>query len=119
MVGPAILVIDDIKINRMIINQMLKKLHLSANFQKNGIEAIKAVKNRQYDLIFMDCRMPKMDGFRATCHIRKQGCKVPIIALTACSTSEEYKRCIRSGMDDVLVKPYTVDNLENMINKWS
>ncbi|MEZ8823162.1 ATP-binding protein [Vibrio amylolyticus] len=116
--GLEILVVDDIRMNQIIINQMLKKFDLVADIGGNGIEAINAVENKEYDMIFMDCRMPEMDGFEATSVLRQQGYQKPIIALTAGTTLEERELCIESGMDDILTKPYTASGLQQMISKW-
>ncbi|MEZ9229876.1 ATP-binding protein [Vibrio amylolyticus] len=116
--GLEILVVDDIRMNQIIINQMLKKFDLVADIGGNGIEAINAVENKEYDIIFMDCRMPEMDGFEATSVLRQQGYQKPIIALTAGTTLEERELCIESGMDDILTKPYTASGLQQMISKW-
>ncbi|USD42245.1 response regulator [Vibrio sp. SCSIO 43135] len=115
----SILVVDDIRMNLVIINQMLKKLKVTPDTQGNGVEALKAAEAKQYDLIFMDCRMPEMDGFEATQRLREQGWKIPIIALTAGTTLEEREKCIECGMDDILTKPYTAADLEAMITKWT
>jgi signal transduction histidine kinase/CheY-like chemotaxis protein len=115
----SILVVDDIRMNQVIINQMLKKLSITPVIATNGIEAISAVTDAQYDLIFMDCRMPEMDGFEATQCLREQKYALPIIALTAGTTLEEREKCISSGMDDILTKPYTAQDLKLMIEKWA
>lgn len=114
----SILVVDDIRMNQVIINQMLKKLSITPDIATNGIEAIKAISASHYDLVFMDCRMPEMDGFEATAYLRDQQFGLPIIALTAGTTLEERERCIQSGMDDILTKPYTAKDLKLMLEKW-
>lgn len=115
----AILVVDDIRMNQIIINSMLSKMDFSPDIFGNGVEALSAVQTRKYDLIFMDCRMPEMDGFEATERLRKLGCQAPIIALTAATTLAERERCFKCGMNDILSKPYTGQELKSMINKWS
>ncbi len=114
-----ILVVDDIRLNHLIINQMLKKIGIVPDIAVNGVDAINAVINSNYDLVFMDCRMPEMDGFEATEHLRERQYGVPIIALTAGTTLEERDKCISSGMDDILIKPYTANDLQNMLEKWT
>lgn len=114
----AILVVDDIRMNQLVINQMLKKVNLTPDNCENGIEAIKAVESKPYDLIFMDCRMPGMDGFDATERLRESGFGMPIIALTAATTLEERARCMACGMNDILTKPYTATELDAILNKW-
>ncbi|MGR5108860.1 ATP-binding protein [Vibrio jasicida] len=118
LAGRNILVVDDIRMNQVIVTQMLKKLDITPDLKNNGLEALEAVKNKDYELIFMDCRMPEMDGYEATVHLREDGFKNPIIALTAGTTLEERKKCIESGMDDILTKPYTAVDIEQVMCKW-
>ncbi|ENM5774853.1 response regulator [Vibrio mimicus] len=114
----AILVADDIEMNRIIIQGMLGKLGITPDFSHNGVEALDAVQHTQYDLIFMDCRMPEMDGFEASQHLREQGYNKPIIALTAGTTIHEKQHCIECGMNDVLSKPYRLEDLKAILQKW-
>jgi len=113
-----ILVVEDIRMNQIVIEKMLEKLSITPDIANNGFEALSATENNRYDLIFMDCRMPKMDGFEATQALRNKGYKQPIIALTASTTSDERERCITSGMDDLLPKPYRGAQLQQVIEKW-
>lgn len=88
--------------------------------KENGQEALDARKNYHFDLILMDCQMPIMDGFEATRHIRayeKEADKPPIsiIALTANAMQGDRDKCIHSGMDDYLTKPYTTQELYKML----
>ncbi|NOH72259.1 response regulator [Vibrio pectenicida] len=115
----SILVVDDIRMNQVIFNQMMRKISIVPDIASNGLEAIKLVSERDYDIIFMDCRMPEMDGFEATEYLRVQKYSKPIIALTAGTTLEEREKCIQSGMDDILSKPYTAKELKLMIEKWA
>ncbi|MCF9468969.1 response regulator [Vibrio parahaemolyticus] len=118
LAGRSILVVDDIRMNQVIVTQMLKKLDITPDLKANGLEALEAVKNKDYELIFMDCRMPEMDGYEATAHLRQKGFDRPIIALTAGTTIEERQKCIDSGMDDILTKPYTATDIEQIMCKW-
>ena len=115
----SILVVDDIRMNQVIFNQMMRKISIVPDIASNGLEAIKLVSERDYDIIFMDCRMPEMDGFEATEYLRGQKYSKPIIALTAGTTLEEREKCTQSGMDDILSKPYTAKELKLMIEKWA
>jgi len=115
----SVLVVDDIRMNQVIINQMLKKLSITPDIANNGIEAITALGGNHYDLVFMDCRMPEMDGFEATTYLREQKYQLPIIALTAGTTLEEREKCIECGMDDILTKPYSAKDLQLMLEKWA
>lgn len=118
LAGRSILVVDDIRMNQVIVTQMLKKLDIIPDLKANGKEALEAVKSKDYELIFMDCRMPEMDGYEATMYLRERGFTHPIIALTAGTTIEERQKCIDSGMDDILTKPYTATDIEQIMCKW-
>ncbi|MGF1755895.1 ATP-binding protein [Vibrio makurazakiensis] len=113
-----VLVVDDINMNQIIIQQMLGKIDITPDCAENGIEGMKYALEHYYDIIFMDCRMPLMDGFEATRQLRDGGYTRPIIALTAGTTIEEREKCIESGMDDILSKPYTAEDLREMLKKW-
>ncbi|MDE0544515.1 ATP-binding protein [Vibrio sp. VA3] len=118
LAGRSILVVDDIRMNQVIVTQMLKKLDITPDLKANGKEALEAVKSKDYELIFMDCRMPEMDGYEATMYLRERSFTHPIIALTAGTTIEERQKCIDSGMDDILTKPYTATDIEQIMCKW-
>lgn len=117
------LIVEDNPVNRMVAEKMLKKVNFEAVSAESGDECLSLIRNQQYDLIFMDCHMPGMDGFVTTREIRKaerisnQG-NTPIIALTANTSAEIRQRCLDSGMDDYLAKPLKVDQLKEMIGRW-
>ncbi|MBE8555217.1 ATP-binding protein [Vibrio cyclitrophicus] len=113
-----VLVVDDIKMNQIIIQQMLRKHDIEPVIASNGVEGFELASNNDYDIVFMDCRMPVMDGFEATEKLREKGYAKSIVALTAGTTLEERERCIQCGMDDILSKPYTANDLTEMLKKW-
>ncbi|WP_139684864.1 ATP-binding protein [Vibrio tasmaniensis] len=113
-----VLVVDDIKMNQIIIQQMLRKHEIEPVIASNGIEGFELAAGNDYDIVFMDCRMPVMDGFEATEKLREKGYVKSIVALTAGTTLEERERCIQCGMDDILSKPYTANDLTEMLKKW-
>ncbi|MFS1491601.1 ATP-binding protein [Vibrio splendidus] len=113
-----VLVVDDIKMNQIIIQQMLRKHEIEPTIASNGAEGFELASDNEYDIVFMDCRMPIMDGFEATEKLRKKGYSRSIVALTAGTTLEERERCIQCGMDDILSKPYTASDLKEMLKKW-
>ncbi|MCW4439397.1 ATP-binding protein [Vibrio splendidus] len=113
-----VLVVDDIKMNQIIIQQMLRKHEIEPATASNGVEAFELASDNEYDIVFMDCRMPVMDGFEATEKLRDKGYVRSIVALTAGTTLEERERCIQCGMDDILSKPYTANDLKEMLKKW-
>lgn len=114
----SILVVEDIKMNQLIINQMLNKLGITPDIKENGVEALEAIESKEYHLVFMDCRMPVMDGFEATAKMRAAGFEGPILALTASTTLAERELCIESGMNDILTKPYRAEEISNALSKW-
>ncbi len=119
----TILLVEDIRVNQIIAKNMLTKMGLAIDVANNGQEAVEAFSNNQYDLIFMDCHMPIMDGYQATIEIRQleQNQKLtatPIIALTANATKEDKIICQQSQMDDVVTKPYQVIDLQKSLKKW-
>ncbi|MGV2988061.1 ATP-binding protein [Vibrio sp. E150_011] len=113
-----VLVVDDIKLNQVIITKMLSKLGIDPDIAVNGVEAVEHARKCGYDLIFMDCRMPVMDGFEATRTLRSEHYAKPIVALTAGTTREERQTCFDVGMDDILSKPYTAKDLTKTLSKW-
>lgn len=117
------LVVEDNLGNQKLILGMLKKLGLTADTARNGIEALDLYSKTSYDLIFMDCQMPGMDGFEAAEEIRKKekqtGHHSIIIALTAMALKGDKERCLEAGMDDYLTKPLEHKTLRSTIFKWT
>lgn len=109
----SILAAEDNPINTFYIQKSLEKMNLNADFAVNGIEAIEAMKHKEYDIILMDLLMPEMDGFQTAKIIRNTypGPKPYIIALTANATEEDQKACREAGMDDFISKPFKMDTL--------
>jgi len=101
---------------------MMKKMGVQIEVANNGIEAVEAVKEKQFDLIFMDCHMPIMDGYEATRDIRAMetgGQHVPIIALTANCVHDNEAYCLEVGMDDYMQKPFKLHELESTLHRWA
>ncbi|MGB0935004.1 MAG: response regulator [Alphaproteobacteria bacterium] len=119
--GVSILVVEDMKANMILITTILKKLGATVSTAMNGKEAVEMFKDFDFDIIFMDCQMPEMDGFEATKRIRKIRSKVqcPIVALTANAMKGDKERCLASGMDDYLNKPLKKDQIIDTIAKWT
>ncbi len=113
-----ILVAEDNPANQRLFQLMLTKLGCRVDVAGNGNEALRAVERFSYDLIFMDCQMPELDGLSATEAIRKlphPGRLVPIVALTANAFTSDRERCLAVGMNDFLSKPVSADALEQVI----
>jgi len=118
-----ILVVEDNIIGQKVALGMLQKLGYNAHAASNGIEAIQALKNNSYNLIFMDVSMPKMDGLQATRIIRdkKSAVKnhdIPIIGLTAHVMKGDREKCLAAGMNDYLSKPLHPHNFTSALEKW-
>ncbi len=118
----CVLVVEDNALMRGLAVKQLEKLGLEADVAVNGMQAIEKALARDYSLILMDCQMPEVDGFEATMEIRKEesikGGHVPIVAMTAFARAGDREHCLASGMDDFLSKPVTMDQLEDLIQKW-
>lgn len=121
--GLSVLVAEDNLVNQQVVNAMLKKYQLDITIVENGALAVKAVQEKTYDLIFMDCQMPEMDGYEATQLLKKAMAAGevphrPIVALTAHAMKEDQEKCFKAGMDDFLTKPIKPSPLESVLEKW-
>jgi CheY-like chemotaxis protein len=124
-----ILVVENNPINQAVARGLLCAYGLNVEIVNNGQEAVEAVSRNHYDLIFMDCRMPVMDGYEATRKIRENETarhqdsdeevrRTPIIAFTANAMRGDRERCLNAGMDDYLVKPIDRELLEIALTRW-
>lgn len=115
----AILVVDDNQINRLVLKAHLEKLGLTADFACDGVDAINKCKQNNYNLIFMDCVMPELDGLEATRYLRANGIcpenKTFIIALTANTSADDKAACKKAGMDLFVSKPVKNTAIEQSI----
>jgi CheY-like chemotaxis protein len=115
---------EDNRINAEIAKEMLERLGCEVVTAPNGRHACEILKtDRNFDLIFMDCQMPIMDGFEATSKLIEQENTaaqqhIPIIALTANSMQGDKEKCIAAGMDDYLSKPVSQKDFAKMVSKW-
>ncbi len=121
---PKILVAEDVVTNQKIALEMIQLLGCEVDIATNGIEAVDMFLSDRYDLIFMDCQMPEMDGYMATVRIReiekdKSIVGVPIVALTAGFSEDDRNRCEECGMNHYLSKPFKLQDLENVLNYFS
>ncbi|MDR3540277.1 MAG: ATP-binding protein [Desulfosporosinus sp.] len=115
---PRLLLVEDNEINRKVAIAMLKTQNLTCDVTINGLEAYQAVLKKNYDIVFMDCQMPEMDGYQTTEKIRKlEGSSkhTTIIAMTANAIEGDKDKCIAAGMDDYIKKPINFDALFQMI----
>jgi signal transduction histidine kinase/AmiR/NasT family two-component response regulator len=136
-----ILIAEDNPVNQLVVTRHLQKLGYAPDLVADGIAVLDALKQNRYDLILMDCQMPKLDGYAATEQIRAQEASrrgsgaesdapyanetgfqtypVRIVAMTASAMQGDRERCISAGMDDYLVKPLVIDELLRVLNETS
>ncbi len=121
--GAQIMLAEDNPTNQMVATTMLTKMGCHVTPAGNGQEAVKLAKQRNFDLIFMDCNMPEMDGFEATKIIRelekREGFpKTPIVAFTAYAMKGDDQKCFAAGMDDYITKPVKRGAMVDVLKKW-
>jgi signal transduction histidine kinase/ActR/RegA family two-component response regulator len=119
----SVLVVEDDPVNQLVVFELLKKLGCEVDVVDDGDAAHRAVSAGSYDIVFMDCHMPVMDGFEATRRIRAAepsgGKPVVIVALTADSLASDRQRCLDVGMNDFLTKPVSSSQLSATIERWT
>ncbi|MFO7767170.1 MAG: response regulator [Pelovirga sp.] len=119
----SILLVEDNPTNQLFARSLLEKFGLAVAAVDNGVQALKALRSRHFDLVLMDCQMPKLDGYETTALIRRPDSdvrdqQVPIVALTANALPQDREKCLQAGMDDYLPKPITPPRLVEMLDKW-
>ncbi|MCF6275136.1 MAG: response regulator [Robiginitomaculum sp.] len=117
--GLQILLAEDNAINALLTRTLLEAEGAIVDTVEDGALALDAVSKKKYDLIFMDMRMPNMDGLEATRKIRAYGSTMPIIALTANAFDDDRNACFDSGMNDFMTKPVSAEELSEMVITWT
>ncbi len=115
------LVAEDNPVNQRVAARILEKLGCDVDVVANGLEAVRKLEQRRYDLIFMDCQMPELDGYEATHRIRKHQSiegHVTIIAMTANEMQGDREKCLKAGMDDYISKPVSPKDFEIALRRW-
>ena len=115
-----ILLVEDNPINQILAVAMLSKYGHQVDIAENGEQALRSLANRAYDLVLMDCQMPVMDGYEATCRLRAANSpvldrRIPVIAMTASALLEDQQRCLAVGMDGFISKPVNSADLQQTI----
>ena len=119
-----ILIVDDVKVNLIVLSSMLQQWGHFIETASNGMEALELLKTHEYELVFMDCQMPEMDGYECTRQIRlpETGVldpNIPIIAVTAHAMAGDKEQCLASGMDDYISKPINHSELQSKLAQWA
>ncbi|CAN5224066.1 response regulator [soil metagenome] len=117
--GARVLLVEDNPVGALLARTLLRREGCVVETAATGDEAIAAVRRARFDLVFMDMRMPGMDGPSATRAIRALGDLTPIVALTANAFAEDRKACLEAGMDDHLTKPLEADALRAALARWT
>ena len=118
-----ILLVEDNHTNQLVAFGLMNKIGLMPDLAINGQEAIEAVARNQYDLVFMDCQMPVMDGYAATRAIRRNPAneetqQIPIIAMTANTMQGDQERCMNAGMNGFIGKPFDITQVCEALDQW-
>ena len=130
--GAFVLLAEDHPVNRQVATTMLETLKCRVDVAVDGAEAVEAVQRERYDVVFLDCQMPKVDGYEATRQIRRleergdlgsngggaQTGHLPIVALTAHTAPVDRARSLESGMDDFVSKPFNLRTLRGVLGRW-
>ena len=121
--GLRLLIVDDEETNRVVMGETFRHTGVDIVFAGNGQEAINACRHHRFNLVFMDCQMPEVDGFTATRTILEEAAQCrrqapAIIALTADVTSAAQQKCREVGMVDYLAKPIDFGRLQAVLNHW-
>ena len=117
----TILVVEDNDVSRKLSVEILLQRGYQVDTAASGVEALDLFSSNRYDIVLMDCQMPEMDGYDTATAIRRtEGSRshVPIVAVTAHALPGERERCLDSGMDDFLAKPFFPEQLLAVVNKW-
>jgi signal transduction histidine kinase/ActR/RegA family two-component response regulator len=122
--GSHALLAEDNPVNQLVLREMLRTIGCSVDVVSDGEEAVQLAALHPYDIVFMDCHMPRLDGYDAARRIREAeatsaaGRRVPIVALTAAALAEDRDKCFAAGMDDFLSKPVNIAQLGAVVTKW-
>jgi CheY-like chemotaxis protein len=116
-----VLVAEDNLVNQKVAVRTLEMLGCDAEVAENGLLAVEAVRQSEFDIVLMDCQMPVLDGFGAAQQIReleRGSRRIPIVAMTANAMQGDRERCLAAGMDDYVPKPVTLNELDATLRRW-
>ncbi|MCB1739334.1 MAG: response regulator [Gammaproteobacteria bacterium] len=117
-----VLVAEDNFVNQELTLETLRMLGIEAMLAENGREALSLIEGHEFDLVLMDCQMPELDGYQTTRTLRERETgterHLPVIALTANAMRGDRERCESAGMDDYLSKPFSVEQLRQVLDRW-
>lgn len=120
--GIRILLVEDNPVNQRVARRQLEKLGHEVLVEGSGEGALEALVAFDFDLVLMDCQLPGIDGYETTAELRRlegPAASLPVIAMTANALAGDRERCLGAGMDDYLTKPFRVEDLEEVLDRWS
>jgi len=120
--GSALLV-EDNPVNLSVAKKMLERIGLTCAVAVDGLQALASIEKEQFDLVFMDCQMPRMDGYEATRSLRTKEAmhklpRLPIVAMTANAMAGDRAKCLDAGMDDYISKPINAPKVRAILSRW-
>jgi signal transduction histidine kinase/CheY-like chemotaxis protein len=116
----TILVVEDVEVNQILLEQMLQRLGYHCDLVNNGQEALERLAQKSYELVIMDCQMPVVNGYEATRRLRQQDPhhQTIVIGVTAHAMLGDREKCLAAGMDDYLSKPFRMEDLSDLLQRW-
>jgi CheY-like chemotaxis protein/HPt (histidine-containing phosphotransfer) domain-containing protein len=116
-----VLLVEDNPVNQEVASEMIRSLGCDVHVAEDGVQALEILANARYDVVLMDCQMPRVDGFEATRALRareEEDQRTPVVALTANVMEGDREACLEAGMDDYLPKPFDRDALRSVLRRW-
>ena len=120
-IGTRVLLVEDNATNQIVGGMMLRNLDCHVDIVANGLEAMQMIEKFPYEIVFMDCEMPEMDGYEATAEIRRRPdskSRLPIVAVTAQAMQGDQAHCLAAGMDDYISKPVKQEDFARALKWW-
>jgi two-component system CheB/CheR fusion protein len=118
-----ILIVEDRPDSRELLMLLIQPFGCMVDWVENGREALERLEEQGYDLIFMDCQMPELDGYEATRRLREREAqsdrRTVVVGLTAYALQGDREKCLEAGMDDYLSKPLTREALDDLLTRWA
>jgi signal transduction histidine kinase/DNA-binding response OmpR family regulator/HPt (histidine-containing phosphotransfer) domain-containing protein len=119
----SVLLVEDNPVNLSVAKKMLERIGLTCEVAVDGLQALAAIEKQQFDLVFMDCQMPRMDGYEATRSLRAKESmhklpRLPVVAMTANAMAGDRVKCLDAGMDDYISKPINDPKLRVILGRW-
>jgi signal transduction histidine kinase/ActR/RegA family two-component response regulator len=116
--APRVLVAEDNLVNRRVAQKLLERLGCRVTLAGDGEEALRHARETQFDLILLDCQMPRLDGLETARRLRLEGTPTPLVALTGHVMAEDREKCLRAGMCDFMSKPVGLEALQRVLQQW-